>query len=86
MSKKIKTSNNNTLSLSCGGQMSLLKTDEIFQLAIPKLDLYNINARTKFGDNPLTFTQVIIQKQKYRQMDRQMGVPQMDRWTEGEPT
>ena len=31
----------------------------------PKLDLYNINAHTKFGENPLMFTQVIIRKQKY---------------------
>ena len=30
----------------------------------PKPDLYNINAHTKFGENPLMFTQVIIQKQK----------------------
>ena len=26
----------------------------------PKPDIYNINAYTKFGENPLTFTQVII--------------------------
>ena len=30
----------------------------------PKPDLHNINAHTKFGENPLTFTQVIIRKQK----------------------
>ena len=28
----------------------------------PKPDLHNINAHTKFGENPLMFTQVIIQK------------------------
>ena len=28
----------------------------------PKPDLYNINAHTKFGENPLMFTQVIIWK------------------------
>ena len=28
----------------------------------PKLDLHNMNARTKFGENPLSFTQVIIRK------------------------
>ena len=40
----------------------------------PKPDLYNINAHTKFGKNPLTFTQVIIWKQKYGRMGlRQMG-------------
>ena len=37
----------------------------------PKPDLHNINAHTKFNENPLMFTQVIIQKRK------------MDRWTDG---
>ena len=40
----------------------------------PKPDFHNINAHTKFGENPLMFTQVIIQKQK---TDRQT-----DSWTE----
>ena len=31
----------------------------------PKSDLHNINAYTKFGKNPLKFTQVIVQKWKY---------------------
>ena len=30
----------------------------------PKPDLYNIDAHTKFGENSLLFTQIIIQKQK----------------------
>ena len=30
----------------------------------PKPDLHNTNAHTKFGENPLLFTQVIIRKQK----------------------
>ena len=30
----------------------------------PKPDLYNINAHTKFGENPLMFTQVSIRKRK----------------------
>ena len=30
----------------------------------PKPHLHNINAHTKFGENPLMFTQVIIRKQK----------------------
>ena len=30
----------------------------------PKLDLHNINAYTKFGENSLMFTQVIIRKRK----------------------
>ena len=36
----------------------------------PKPDLHNINAHTKFGENPLMFTQVIIRKRK------------MDGWTD----
>ena len=30
----------------------------------PKPDLHNINAHTKFGENPLMVTQVIIRKRK----------------------
>ena len=37
----------------------------------PKPDLYNINAHTKFGENPLTFTQFFIRKRK-------LGVSQAD--------
>ena len=29
-----------------------------------KPDLHNINTHTKFGENPLMFTQVIIRKRK----------------------
>ena len=31
----------------------------------PKPDLLNVNAYSKFDENPLLFTQVIIRKQKY---------------------
>ena len=31
----------------------------------PKPDLLNVNAYSKFDENPLLFTQVIIQKRKY---------------------
>ena len=31
----------------------------------PKPDLLNVNAYSKFYENPLLFTEVIIQKQKY---------------------
>ena len=31
----------------------------------PKLDLLNVNAYSKFGENPLLFTQVIVWKRKY---------------------
>ena len=41
----------------------------------PKPDLHNINAHTKFGENPLMFTQVIIRKQN---MDGKMIDGQMD--------
>ena len=39
----------------------------------PKPDLHNINAHTKFGENPLMFAQVIIRKRKTdgRTMDGQ---------------
>ena len=40
-----------------------------FPISNPKPDLHNANAHTKFGENPLTFTEVIIQKQN---MDRRM--------------
>ena len=40
----------------------------------PKPDLHNINANTKFGENRMIFTQVIVWKQKYEQTyDRPMG-------------
>ena len=45
----------------------------------PKPDLYNINAHTKFGENPLVFTQVIIQKRKTDETD----IPQTDGQTDG---
>ena len=31
----------------------------------PKPDLLNVNAYSKFDENPLLFTQVIIRKRKY---------------------
>ena len=40
-----------------------------------KPDLHNINAHTKFGENPLMFTQVIILKRKTDGW--------MDGWTDG---
>ena len=46
----------------------------------PKPDLHNINAHTKFGENPLMFTQVIIRKRK---MDGRMDVRQTDGQTDG---
>ena len=31
----------------------------------PNPDLLNVNACSKFGENPLLFTQVIVRKEKY---------------------
>ena len=50
-------------------------------ISIPKPDLHNTNAHTKFGENPLMFTQVIIRKwktdgQTYKKYDgRTQGRP-----------
>ena len=44
-----------------------------------KPDLHNINAHTKFGENPLMFAQVIIQKQN---MDGRTYDWQTDGWTD----
>ena len=48
----------------------------------PKPDLYNINEHTKFRENPLTFTQVIIWKCKYRRTDWGTTDGQMDGQTD----
>ena len=67
----------------CGGQITLPKIDKICPLAIQSqistCTKYNINAHTKFGENPLTFTQVIILKQN---TDGQ----QMEGWAYGHRT
>ena len=59
------------LKLSPGNQsMGLSQADNSVKIrrnlpiSNPKPDLYNINAHTKFGEYPLTFTQVIIRKRK----------------------
>ena len=38
---------------------------EYLLISNSKPDLYNLNAHSKFGENPLTFTLVIVRKQKY---------------------
>ena len=60
------------LKLSSGNEnMGLSQADNSVKiwgnLAIsnPKPDLLNVNAYSKFGENPLLFTQVIVRKQKY---------------------
>ena len=45
----------------------------------PKPELHNINAHTKFSENPLMFTQVIIWKRK---MDRRTYDGRTDRHTD----
>ena len=59
------------LKLSSGNEnMGMSRADNAvniwwnFPISNPKLDLYNINAHTKFGENPLMFTKVIIWKRK----------------------
>ena len=46
--------------------MDILQTDNCqngqnLPISNPKPDLYNINAHTKFGENPFTLAQVIVQ-------------------------
>ena len=53
-----------------------------FPISNPKPDLHNINAHTKFGENPLMFTQVIIRKRK---TDRRMYDGRTDGQTHGCP-
>ena len=54
-SGKIKTWNYNTLLLSCWGQITI-KNWWNLPISNSKADLHNINAHTKFGENPLKFT------------------------------
>ena len=53
------------------GQITPVKNLRNLPINNPKPDLYNINAHTEFGENPLSFTQVIVRKRKYgRTYDR----------------
>ena len=40
----------------------------------PKPDLYNINANTMFGETPLAFTHINIQKRKYGRTDEHTAI------------
>ena len=42
-----------------------VKTGHNSPISNLKADVRNINAHTKFGENPLIFTKVIVQKWKY---------------------
>ena len=57
-----------------------VKKRQNLAISNPKPDLHNINAHTKFGENPLMFTQVIIRK---RETD---GQTEYDGQTHGRPT
>ena len=48
---------------TCRGQKTV-KNWRKLAIINPKPDLHNINAHIKFGENPLTFTQVIVRKRK----------------------
>ena len=52
--------NNNTPPLSCGGQVNSVKNWQNLHISNLKPDLLNTNRHTKFGENPLAFTQVIV--------------------------
>ena len=59
----LKLSSGNKYIWACLGQITPIKFDEIFPLAIPyQISLMSIDAYSKFGKNPLLFTQVIVQK------------------------
>ena len=54
----------------CGGQVTLSKINNFFSpFCNPNPDVHNINAHTKFGENSLTCTQVVILKPKYGHME-----------------
>ena len=55
-------SGNKNMGMSRAGNS--VKIWQNLPISNPKPDLHNINAHTKFGENPLMFTQVIIRKRK----------------------
>ena len=42
-----------------------VKIQQNLAISSPKPDLLNVNAYSKFGENPLLFTEVIVRKRKY---------------------
>ena len=42
-----------------------VKIGQNLPISNPKPDLLNVNAYSKFGENPLLFIQVIVRKRKY---------------------
>ena len=47
------------------GRQITIKIGQNLAISNPEPDLHNINAHIKFGENPLRFTDFIVQKQKY---------------------
>ena len=45
-----------------------IKNWQSLSISDPKADVQNINVHTKFGENPLIFTKVIVQKWKYERV------------------
>ena len=56
---KLSSWNENMGMLRAGNSVEIWRN---LPIGNPKPDLHNINAHTKFGENPLMFTQVIIRK------------------------
>ena len=50
---------------ACLGADNSVKIWRNLPISNPNPDLLYINAYTKFGENPLLFTQVIVRKRKY---------------------
>ena len=51
--------------MDMSGADNSIKNWRNLPISNPKPDLHNINAHTKFGENPLLFTEVIVRKRKY---------------------
>ena len=49
-----------------GGPDNAVKNWQNLSISNPKSGLHKVNTQTKFGENELIFTQVIVQKQKYK--------------------
>ena len=60
----------------CPGQITV-KNWQNLPISNPKPDLHNINAQMKFGENPLTFTQIIIHKQNKKKKKKKKKINQV---------
>ena len=83
-------SRNENMGMSQAGNS--VRTQQNLPISNPKPDINNINAHTKFGENPLMFTQVIIRKRTDGRaegwtdgctMDGHTMDGWTDRWTDG---